>query len=220
MSKILPWIFGTFIVVNLLLLDFVWIKQRKTVLEGPGVAPSPTPTALATPTPSQQLAEACGTECLTKIQEEIQKAISALPTPVPTVVQTKIVQPTPSPSGAKVVYISLISSGSTTNMDWTDITPSDFYFDLADYPGAKAVRWEASIRALHGSGMVSARLYDFTNKRGVDFSELETQSASFVLIRSSDLKIWRGNNLYRVQMKSINGTEAFLEQAKLRVIFE
>ncbi|MFZ5366197.1 MAG: hypothetical protein ACOZBZ_02790 [Patescibacteria group bacterium] len=213
--KILPWIGGALMIFNLLLLDFVLVSRQKR-------EPKITETAKTTfETPMPTPAEICTPQCKTYIEEEVSKAVSGLPTP--STVKEKIVQSTPTPSGAtgaKVVYIPIISSASTVKMDWTDIASSDFYFDLSDYPGAKTVRWEASLKSLHGSGKIYARLYDVTNKRAIDYSDLETISDSFTLVRSSDLTIWRGNNLYRVQMKSINGTEAFLEQAKLRVIFE
>jgi hypothetical protein len=120
---------------------------------------------------------------------------------------------------AKVTYIPITTARSTAIMDWTDANPSDFYFDLVDFPGAKSVRWEVYLQAVNGSGKVFARLYDVTNKRGVDYSELATESNTSVFLRSSDLKIWRGNNLYRVQLKSVNGTEAVLAQARLKIIF-
>lgn len=160
----------------------------------------------------------CNDNCLAIIRSEVQKVVGALPTPTP------IIQPTPqmvqSSSQTKVIYLPIISSATTTQADWTDISSSDFYFNLTDYTGVKEVQWEASLKSFLAYNTVSARLYDVTNKRAVDFSQLETQSAAFDFLRSPNISIWRGNNLYRVQMKTPSGSLATLGQARLKIILE
>lgn len=197
--------------LNLVVLDLIWVSERRTEPKSYSLVPSqaPIPTAIS-----------ASTTCWPACQEAIEKEITRrLPT---TTIDQEGLTPTPTvgvQTNPKVFYYPLVNSGSTTLTDWTDVASSDFYFDLTDYPSASAVRWEVSLKALHGGGKVFVRLYDVTNKRGVDYSELETQSGTFVYLRSADLKIWRGNNLYRVQLKSVNGTEAILGSARLKILY-
>lgn len=121
-------------------------------------------------------------------------------------------------SEAKVAYVPLIADGSASSITWVDVVPSEFYFNINDYPGAKEVRFQAFLLSLNND-LVSARLYDQTNKRGVDFSDLQTASSSFTRIESSGMKIWQGNNKYTIQLRSVNGTQAQLKDAKLKIIF-
>jgi hypothetical protein len=76
------------------------------------------------------------------------------------------------------------------------------------------------LRSFLGGNKVYARLYDVTNKRAVDFSELWSDSGTSEFKRSVDLAIWRGNNLYRVQAKSSTGTPAYLDSPRLKIILE
>ncbi len=210
---------GALIVVNLLVLDFIWVNQRREEPiveeqeEEEKIISTPTPTLTTSQiTPP----EGCSEECLSYIDQKINEAISGLPTPA---AQETIVQAQPTPS-SKVAYLTIGGSSSTSAVDWTDIPGTDFYFDLADYPTAIGVRWEISLRSFLAGNKVYTRLYDDTNKRAVDFSELFTDSGTSELNRSVDLAIWRGNNLYRVQAKSSTGTPAYLDSPRLKVILE
>jgi hypothetical protein len=212
---------GALIVINLLVLDFIWINQRKegptpeslAVITPTTAIPSPTPTLLTTEiTPP----EGCSKECSSYIDQKISEAISGLPTAAP---QKTIVPAQPTPS-SKVSYITIGGSSSTNSTSWQDIPGTDFYFDLSDYPTATGVRWEISLRSFLAGNLVYARLYDVTNSRAVDFSELSSDSGISELKRSVEIAIWRGNNLYRVQGKSSTGTPAYLDSPRLRIILE
>ncbi len=208
---------GVLIVVNLLVLDFIWVKQKKQPVSQP-----PTPTTQPTPTPTLLISEitppeGCPEDCVSYIDQKINEAINSLPTPAAT--KETIIQAQPTPS-SKVAYITIGGSSSTNSTSWADISGTDFYFDLSDYPTTTGVRWEISLRSFLGGNKVYARLYDVTNKRAVDFSELFTDSGTSELKRSQDLSIWRGSNLYRVQAKSSTGTPAYLDSPRLKVLLE
>lgn len=209
-------IFGIIILVNLLLLDIFFIISlvRKKPDLKPLVGEEITDSSESIPALSQNT---CPEACLAEIEQALAESLATVETTSREILYTPLV-PTPQ-SQAKAVYIPLVTSASTVKMDWTDIVPSDFYFDLTDYPGAKSVRFQAYLKALHGAGRVYVHLYDDTNKRAVDYSDLSTQSPNYELLTSSPLAIWRGNNLYRVQLRSINGTEVFLQEARLKVLF-
>jgi len=211
--KIFPWVIGIILLANVLLLDF-WS------LEKTGKPP------LIGETPKTQETLNCST-CQQFISEEVQKALPPASgnnliatTPVPTTKNT----PTPTSATAalsnlKVLFIPIGTTGTTTNTDWTEVPGTDFYFNLTDYPGAKNVRWELSLQAYLTNTGVYARLYDVTNKRGIDNSELTTTSTSYELMCSGDLTIWQGNNLYRVQIKGLNGNTVNLLTPKLKIVF-
>jgi hypothetical protein len=219
------------VVINLLVLDFIWVSQQRESsipivslpekLEfrtGATITPTPTPASLTPVVSSPEESGGCLESCQEYIDQKIAEELAKLPTPVTTtetVIQT--IQPTPS---SKVTYISLGGSSSTSATGWTDIPGSDFYFDLSDYPTATGVRWEISLRSFLAGNMVYARLYDVTNSRAVDFSELTSTSGTSELKRSVDLAIWRGNNLYRIQGKSSTGTPAYLDSPRLKITLE
>jgi hypothetical protein len=216
MKKKLPWreLFWGLVALNLIALDVLFIfslnKERLSF-----TLPEGSPSSNLCPLTCQEqfnelLTSSLATFSATRGEEKVEKPT---PTSCP-----KCQVSTPQPQ-AKAVYIPLASSGSTVKMDWTDVVPSNFYFDLVDYPGAKSVRFEAYLKALNGSATIYLRLYDDTNKRAVDYSDLSTTSPTFELQTSSPLTIWRGNNLYKIQIKSLNGTEAFFQEARLKILF-
>lgn len=221
------------IVVNLMALHFLMVmklqnesalikaddKQIQTDKESffesePVVTPVPLPTGIL---------DICGPVCQARIAEEVSKAMATVSGEK--VVEKTVVREVSGESGksgisedqAKVVYIPLVASASNTNTDWTDVNPSEFYFDLASYPGAKTIRFSGYLRSVHATGPVYVRLYDVTNKRGVDNSDFSTSNNTFDRFESAALSIWRGNNLYRVQLRSPTATEAQFSEAKLKV---
>lgn len=216
--KILPWVGGFLLILNLLLLDFIWVSRQKQEPKITETAPATFETSTLTPTPGVSAGETCSPQCKTYVEEQVSKAISGLPIPAAT--KEKIIQATPTPSGTKLAYITIGSTGSTSNTTWTDISGTDFYFDLGDYPSAKTVRWEVSLQSYLSLDPAYVRLYDVTNKRGVDGGELNTRSSSFEYLQSGSLTIWRGNNLYRIQAKGSSGNVVNISSPRLKIILE
>lgn len=223
--KIFLILFGVLVVLNLGVLDFFWysgvfLRQSQVKLgqsfggqESGGLEAGESAVA----------PDSCGSICQKTIAEKIQEELEKVS---PTAGQSSISllpKPTackmPTSSQQKVLYIPLATNGETMATSWTDILPSEFYFDLTNYPGAKEVRFEAYLLALHGSALVYARLYDATNKRGVDYSDLSTQNDAFTRLESSAIRIWQGNSKYTVQLRSANGTEVQLKEAKLKILY-
>lgn len=223
--KILLILFGVLVVLNLGVLDFFWysgVRLRQSQIRlgqsfgGQESGGSEVGESAAT-------SDSCGPICQKTIAEKIQEELEKIS---PTAGQSSISllpQPTackmPTSSQQKVLYIPLCTNGETVATSWTDILPSEFYFDLTNYPGAKEVRFEAYLLALHGSALVYARLYDATNKRGVDYSDLSTQNDAFTRLESLAVRIWQGNSKYTVQLRSANGTQVQLKEAKLKILY-
>lgn len=216
--KVLPIILASIIIVNLVVLDFFWIASRsKKELVAEKISQSEEVFETPTPTPISQ--EQSCSQCLTETEIE-SKIDEKLAKVTPVTSQTKTT-PTPSLASSnqipKVSYVPLGGSSSTSNTDWTDISGSDFYFNKTDYPGTTSVSWEVSLHSFLGGNKVYSRLYDVTNKRAVDGGELSTDSSSSILVRSGNLTIWSGNNLYRIQAKSSSGTPANLDSPRLKI---
>ncbi len=211
--KILLISFGILAFLNLLALDWFWYADKSPKKEA--VVEEKTEEEAIVP---ENCALTCQQTISEKIQEELAKISpsagqsSVLPTKTLTV-------KTPTTGQQKILYIPLVNDGSTVLTTWIDIVPSDFYFDLESYPGAKEVRFETYLLAVHGSAKVYTRLYDVTNKRGVDYSDLSTANGVFSRLESRAITIWRGNNKYTVQLRSENGTEVQLKEAKLKIVF-
>lgn len=211
--KILLIIFGVLVFLNLLALDWSWFTDKSKGKET--VAEQVTKEVATIP---ENCALNCQQVITEKIQEELAKTSpsagqsSVLPTDTLTV-------KTPTSGQQKIIYVPLASDGTTVLTSWTDIIPSEFYFDLANYPGIKEIHFETYLQAVNGSAKVYARLYDATNKRGVDYSDLSTANGVFSRLESSAITIWRGNNKYTVQLRSENGTEVQLKDAKLKIIY-
>ena len=217
-KKIILIILGILVLGNLIFLDWRIIDNRE---KEASFRPSASSDIESPGTSEGQAVKECSDECQMIIEEKVTEQIAKIPTQKPGQTVTYVV-PTTAASQNKISsisYIPLASEGTINSADWKDLGASDFYFDLNDYPNARNVRFEIYLKSQYQAGRVSVRLYDVTNKRAVDYSDLSSSSESFELQRSSDLSIWRGNNLYRLQGRTQSGIEGYLKDAKLRVLF-
>lgn len=135
---------------------------------------------------------------------------------------TTIVQNVGTPSTQKqTTYIPLDGTQTTTDTDWVTIEESAAYIDVEnDYDPDAYVSWSASLKVAHANGKAYARLYDATNNIAVVGSELSTENNSaFEQMTSGRLYLWRGRNLYKVQIKSLNSFEITMSGGKIRVSY-
>ncbi len=159
----------------------------------------------------------CSQDCQEKIAEAVSTVMATISgSTTKEVAQTTTVITSPA-SG--ISYVPLGSTATTTSTDWVDVEDSSVYIDLTnDYGESATVSWEVSLKVAHGNGKAYARLYDDTNKIAVDFSEISTtDNADFVQVSTGDLPFWRGRNLYKVQIKSLNSFEITYSGGKLRI---
>jgi len=215
LPKILLTTLGILVLGNILALDYL-IFPKKNI--APSVSELPiVENEIATESGQEEaMPSNCLKDCQQLIDQKINEALAKIPSQRP----VNLVVPTTATGQQKVSYIPLIAETTINSADWTDISPSDFYFNLTDYGGAKSVRFEVYLKSLHQAGRVYVRLYDITNKRAVDYSDLSSLTETYELQRSSDLTIWRGNNLYRLQGKVLSGIEGYLKDAKLKIIVQ
>ena len=176
-----------------------------------------------------QYIDRCGEECQKYIDASLKSHPPAggpspkitpapMPTPIPA---TKIIyQTVPKAKVRSTTYVTLSGSGSTTNRDWVNVAGSDFYFNLADYPGLVEVYLEANMKLVTGSGLAYVQLFDSTNGIGVQGSEVSTKAGADTLVVSGQVSFWQGKNLIRVQVKSLTTESAVYNSGRLRIVTE
>jgi hypothetical protein len=118
-------------------------------------------------------------------------------------------------------YVALGSTSSTTSMDWVTLEETGVYINLEnDYGKDAAVSWDVTLKVAHANGQAFARLYDATNNIAVDYSELTTtDNADYLRVGSGNLPFWRGRNLYKVQIKSLNSFEITYGGGNIKIIY-
>ncbi len=157
------------------------------------------------------------------VTKEVARQISVLPTSAPST--TTVVEKTTevsAPSATKSVSTSFIPLNGTkviTNTQWETIEDSAVWIDLLnDYGSGAVVTWSTSLKVAHGNGQAYARIWDDTNKIAVDGSEISTKNnVNYETVVSGNLPLWKGKNLYKVQVKSLNGFEVTYSGGKMKV---
>jgi len=147
---------------------------------------------------------------LEKTVQDLQSQVNGVS---PTITQTAP-QATKSPA-----YIPLGWVGSSTNTDWTSVSTQSFTFDPADYPGYSGVSFEVSLRAYQGNGQAFARLYNNDDNVSYSQSEISTSAQDYTWVSSSKFKLPGTKKTYILQLKSLTGYEAGLQNARLKVSF-
>lgn len=162
------------------------------------------------PIPQVTSIDTCGVKCQKFVEEKITEAVATLSArPAATVRQQ---------GGVRTSTIAVGSNFSTKNTDWTDIRGGEVTINPADYGSDLAVSWSGSLKVAHGNGRAFARLFDATNGIAVAASEISTTSADFTQAAADGLSLWSGSNVYRVQVKSLNGFEITFDGGNIKIM--
>lgn len=210
-------VIASLVVINLIVIDFVWLKSRQ---QGKSITPEsmPSTTAPAVTPIAFPSADTCGPVCQQTIAQKVSEAMATI-SGKETVKETTVVkQTTQQISQPQIIYIPLGGGGSTTNQSWTDVANAEVWLDIANYTNVDKIYFEGFIKIKHGNGKAYARLYDVTHGIGVQGSEIQTTSENYTLVESGSLSLWQGKNLYRVQIKSLTGYEAFFDSGRIKII--
>lgn len=209
-----------FISICLLFVGFFYLYSKINKITSDMASQTFLPTRQESPGEEDQTAYrkvSCDQVCENQIAELISSAIATLSasTTTQTIVQT------PVQEARKTTYVPLGTSAATTSTSWTDVADSGVYIDVVnDYGQNAKVSWEVSLKVAHGNGKAYARLWDDTNKIAVDFSEISTENnTSFQQVSSGNLPFWRGRNLYKVQIKSLNSFEITYSGGRIKVSY-
>ncbi|MBU1127378.1 MAG: hypothetical protein ABIH88_00340 [Patescibacteria group bacterium] len=198
------------IIANLIFLDIGFFKEERKSIQAP--------TAIESPQAEKVDKAYCSQVCQDLIDEKIEKAISNIPEKTSEIVEkTSIIEKTSQASTQTISYIPISGGLSSQNRDWVDVGSSSFYLDTADYPSLNKAYFIAVIKTEYGQGRVFARLYDATHSIGVQGSEVSSDNENFEMKESGTLSFWKGKNLYKVQIKSLNGYSAFFDSGRIKL---
>lgn len=201
-------VYVNFILTLLLIGGFVWVfafqKTKEPVIQ----------------TVSQSV-DQCGEECKMQIDKKISESISTISGTTKEIVKTITITPAPVKTKAQTAYIPIAGPITTTSSSWYDAPGTEFYLDYnTDYGKSAYANWDAVLKVKDGNGTAFARLYDVTNKIAVNGSEVSvSNSGNLNQTISGGLSFWAGNNLYRVQLKSLNGFEVTFGGGRVKIIY-
>lgn len=130
-------------------------------------------------------------------------------------------QATPAPVSVSksAVYIPLGSAaGPWVNIDWSTVDEYTASLNPNDYPGYSGMNLEVNLRLVEAMGTGSVRLYNVTSGSALS-SQVDTITSSFSLQSSSSFKLASGQNTYKLQVKSSERRELFIQSARIKVNF-
>lgn len=117
------------------------------------------------------------------------------------------------------VYIPLGYGGAATSLNYSTIDTYEVSLDPADYPGYSSVSLELSLRVYQGNGTAYARLVDTTDSQPIWQSEVSTTNQNYNWLYSPQFTLPAGKKTYKLQLKTLTGYEAGVQNARLKVIF-
>lgn len=125
----------------------------------------------------------------------------------------------PAASSSKsTIYIPLGAGGTVASVDWTPLNAFLINLDPAQYPGYTSMQLEVNMRLNQPGGTLYARLYNNSSSSATS-SELTSTSTSSSIYTSSTFTLPAGSKTYLLQAKTSDGTQAFLDTARIRVSF-
>lgn len=210
LKKILLGLAVVFLFGNLLVLDYLSFFKGPVGGEEIILQVSPTPTGAS---------DDCPRACLDLIDT------SLVAEEVPTPVSVEKVEVEEKENLAKEVYFAKetyvpLGSGTVASADWQEIGGLEAVIDRANYSQIKSIIFEGSLSIPTGNGVVSAKLFNVTDKHEVWFSQIEVQGAASQRTESKEISLSSGRKLYRVMMKSSMSYEAILKDARIKIILE
>lgn len=119
----------------------------------------------------------------------------------------------PKATGKLKEQFMVLSGGTVNASEWTKMSGTDFALDASLYGSSVEISWQGWIE----NGYGSVRLYDDTNHRAVDNSEISVDSGVRSSFYSKPVSIWRGQNSYYIQGKNPWG-EMTLSQPRLKIV--
>lgn len=199
-----------FVLLNILALDFVVVYKFYLQSNEPVVSYKNETV--------QKLEDSCGENCMKYIDSKLDSLTSVTPisiSPTPTIKQAISV-----PKIKMASYIPIPGNGETLSTSWTDIAGTDFYIDKKDYQSLVDARLEVNLHLKNGNGKAFVRLYDATNNRGVDGSEVSTSEQTPTFVSSGALSIWSGTIHYKIQAKSLTADTTVFDSGRLKLTTE
>ena len=186
--------------------------QNEAPIEVPKTLPQATVKPSATPAPSTQTIQKLDDSRINSLDAqitELKARVSVLEKATPALVVS---------SSQSTVYIPLGSGGSWGSTDWYTTNEYQISLDPANYPKYTGMVLEVTLRMVESVGTASVRLYNTSDNYAIS-SQLDTTSTSFVLVSSSSFKLATGSKTYKLQVKTSEGRDMFIQSARIRVNF-
>lgn len=128
--------------------------------------------------------------------------------------------PASSVSNSKYpLYIPLGASGGPwTDTNWNTLNEYQVSINPDNYSSYTGMILEVNFRLVDPTGTGSIRLYNITDSSVIS-SEASTSVTSFAVYSTSSFKLPSGTKTYKLQVKSTQGKEIYIQSARIRVNF-
>ena len=128
--------------------------------------------------------------------------------------------PAPLTSGSKApLYIPLgAASGPWGSQNWNTVNDYEASINSDSYSGYSNMQLEVIFRLIEAAGTGSVRLFNTTDNASIS-SEVNTTSTSFGLKISANFTLPAGTKTYKLQVKSTQGKDLFIQSARIKVSF-
>lgn len=213
-GSVLLRVFLAAVVVNLAILNFLLLRENLAFNKARDAATQSAEMMVSETTAAYKEIERLKREFENKIASaEAKFSYSYL---APTSVNYTPLVPVSKDFKHRMEYISFSGGKRTSSTSWWIMPGMEVSFNIADYPRYTAW-WEAHLRVKDGAGKAHARIFDSFANIPIEGSEIETSSGELVQVSSGPLKFYLGDRTYKIQAKSLYGTEAVVESAKIRI---
>ncbi len=146
----------------------------------------------------------------------LESAVTDLKTRIAALEKTA---PAPATSSQSIIYIPIGStSGPWTNSNWELLNEYEISLNPDNYPGYSNMNLEVNYRMVDPTGTGSIRLYNVTDASVVS-SQLDTSATSFKLYTTNTFKLASGQKTYKLQIKSTNDRQIYIQSARIKVNF-
>lgn len=213
MTTFLLSVFAIAVVANLVLLNYTIFRLVPTKLEALSIPKNE-------PTPSLKPEDSCGIACQQALQfalKQVDQKIATLGSKVST--PSVSIRPDKTPVVVATTKESFVpmGTGSTTKNDWEDVSGSDVFINTANFPNIKEAYFEVSMHIPTKNGIMTARLYNVTDKHPVWYSDVTTQQDVSTFV-SSKITLDPGNKQYRIQLKTSLEYQSLLDSARIKIL--
>lgn len=199
--------------------------------------PSTLLTPLSYPTPSAKVAtkSAVSTDCNAACQAYIDNKVAALKGDLISLIKSEVQknqQPvgglsltsstpttTTSTTQPKITYLYFGVNGSTTSNSWTTVAGSQIKFDPANYPGATAFYFEATLLSDANDRTTYARIYDTTHNGAVQGSEMNYTGTTATLKEAGPLVLPPKAAEVVVQIHNLNVNTASVYNPRIKIVY-
>lgn len=148
----------------------------------------------------------------------LEGSITELKARVSSLEKTNTQSTTTTSTSKSVVYIPLGSGGKWGDKDWYTASEYEVSLNPDNYPGYTGMVLEANFKLAENSGTGSIRLYNVTDGSAIA-SQIDTTSNSYTLKSSSSFTLPSGTKTYKLQVKSTQGADLYIQSARIKVNF-